>query len=189
MTVSSPQVDITSVPDTHTLNWSSGNSESQGRELMGQAVVSIPHCSSESNAVLSSPLVLAICILVLIITLSPRRKPSWSLDFLWSLFMRKHHHSYSWILSTTSPPRVPHHAPDSRGLSLADKAFDCLTAPLLLALLAQAPSMALPCLMEPGHRVLTILMHSLLGFSSHFQPSLWGFPNSDNDSFISQSPN
>lgn len=136
--LSSPQVDITSVPNTHTLlKFRKLNRISRERQLLSQALVNIHHWYSESNAGLTPQhLGLFISILVLILALLLRLKPSWSLIFFWS---------YLWGSITTPvhesyqapfPPGVQHQSSDSCHSSFTAKALVCPFLPLLLALLA-----------------------------------------------------
>lgn len=109
------------------------------RQLISQALVNIHHWYSESNAGLTPRYVsLLICILVLILALPLRLKPSGSQIFFWF---------YLWG-SITTPVHESHqnhsHPVFSTSLLnchslLAEKALVCPFLPLLLASLAQAP--------------------------------------------------
>lgn len=153
------------MPDTCTLNRSSGNSDSQGRELMGQAVVSIPHCSSESNAVLSSPLVLYS---------SPNYCPLTKAEALLITgfpLILVHEEASSLHLFMNPVNHIPSMC--SSPCSLLSSLVTCwhgfglsyhTSSPSLASpgpRMPQAPSIALHCLMDPGHRVLTIITFSL----------------------------
>lgn len=109
------------------------------RQLISQALVNIHHWYSESNAGLTPRYVsLLICILVLILALPLRLKPSGSQIFFWF---------YLWG-SITTPVHESHqnhsHPVFSTSLLtchslLAEKALVCPFLPLLLASLAQVP--------------------------------------------------